>query len=98
MLEHVAVAFLEQLVVRRARHDLHGELRDGLVVDDRAQCTGREDVGLGAVDLVRCDRPRAELGDDAFHALRVDVGDDELRARLVQLLAEEIPDVAASLY
>ena len=98
LLELVAVALLEQLVVRRAGDDLDLELRNRLVVDDRAERARREDVGLHAVDLVGADGTRAELVDDALHALGVDVGDDELRARLVQLLREVVADVPAALH
>src|SRR2546426_6527490 len=43
-LEQIAVPILGELVVRRARHDLHLEPLDGVVVDHRPERAGGEDV------------------------------------------------------
>src|SRR5674476_1006877 len=88
---------LEQHVVRRAGNDLALELRDRLVVDDATKRAWREDVGLHTTDLIGRDGARAELRDDLLHTLGVDIGDDELRAGLVQLLGDVVADMARAL-
>src|SRR5690348_14441533 len=74
LLELFTVTLLEQLIVRGAGDDLHLELGDRLVIDDRAQRAGSEDVRLHAVDLLRRYRTSAELVRDSLHALGIDVG------------------------
>src|SRR5690348_5453838 len=97
LLELFTVTLFEQLIVRRAGDDLDLELRDRLVVDDRTERAGGEDVRLHAVDLLGRDGTSAELVGDSLHALGIDVRDDELRARLVQLFSKVITDMPAAL-
>ncbi len=96
--ELIAVALLGQHVVRRARHDLDLELRDGFVVDGGAQRARRENVGLLAVDRIRRHRSRLELLHHALYARGVDVGHDQLRPFLREELGQVVPDVAGALH
>src|SRR5262249_19041406 len=81
-----------------AGDDLDLELRNRLVVENRAKRARGEDVGLYTINLVGRDGARGELVDDALHTIRIDVGDDELRAGLVQLFREVVADVTAALH
>src|SRR6185369_10139954 len=67
------------------------------VVDDAAQRARGEDIRLDAEDAVVLHRLRAEVFDDALHFPAIDVGDDELRARLMELLAQVRADVPEAL-
>src|SRR5690606_38140779 len=96
--QHVAMPLLAKLVVRGARDDLEAELRDRRVIDDGTECARREDLRLDAIDLVRRNGAGAQLVDHVLHALRVDVGDDELRTDLVQIAAQVAADVTEPLY
>src|SRR5690606_531245 len=78
--------------------DLEAELRDRRVIDDGTECARREDLRLDAIDLVRRNGAGAQLVDHVLHALRVDVGDDELRTDLVQIAAQVAADVTEPLY
>src|SRR5690606_28352276 len=67
-------------------------------IDDGTECARREDLRLDAIDLVRRNGAGAQLVDHVLHALRVDVGDDELRTDLVQIAAQVAADVTEPLY
>ena len=74
---------LGELIVRPARHDVHLELWQRLIVDDPAQRARREDVGLGSIDRVGLDRLRPEVDDYALDLGGVDIARDQLRPFLI---------------
>ena len=94
----VPVARLGELVVRGARDDGRLEPRDGRIVERRAERARREHFALDAEDVLERHHLRAELAVRALGLERVDVGDRELRARRVQLLAQVVADVTDPLH
>ena len=95
--EGVAVSLLLELVVGRAGDDVHLEHLQRVVVDDRAEGTGGEDVRLGRVHVLGRNRLRAELLDHPVDFVVVDVAHDQLRAVVMEVFAEVVPHVAAPL-
>ena len=69
-----------------------------VVVERRAERARREHVALDLEDLVERHDRRAELALRALGLERIDVGDGELGARRVELLAEVVADVADALH
>ncbi len=92
------MTLLQQLVVGGARDYLDLQLRDRIIVDDPAERARREDVRFHAVDLIGLHGARTEIVHHALHALGVDVGHHELRARLVQLPGQIVAHVPRALH
>ncbi len=97
-MQRIAVPLLVQLVVGRAGDNVDLEQRYGVVVDDGSQRTGSKDVRIDRIDVVRCHSRRAEFVNHLLHLPVVDVANHELGTFLVEMLAEVVADVPASLH
>ncbi len=93
----MAVLGASQHVVGRAGDGRAGQLREGVVVDDRAQRAGGEDVAGDRVDLGGVGGLGAEVADRPGDVVEVDVGDGQPHARLVEQAAELVADLAGAL-
>jgi hypothetical protein len=87
-----------QHVVGPPAHDFALQLGEGFVVDDGAQGAGGENIGVHAVDGVPFHGGGLKFLNAAEDALAHHVGDDELRAGLAQVLAQEVAHIAHALH
>ncbi len=71
--EFIAVAFFEELVVRRAGDNLHFEPRNRFIIDHASERAGGKDVTFLRDNLLRVHRCRIKLIDHAAHTLGVHV-------------------------
>ena len=88
---------LGELVVGGAGDDLGAQASDGGVVEDRAECAGRKDVGFDVVDGLGSDHGGAQFVGEALRARRVVVGHHEDGACFAEMAGERPADIAASL-
>src|SRR5262249_45056996 len=95
--ELIAVARLEELVVRAARDDAAVEARDRAIVDRASERAGREHVARFLHDLLGRRDVRADLASDALDLADLDVGQREPRAAFREVPRELRADAADTL-
>src|SRR5262249_61935712 len=87
----------QQLVVGCTHHQLRTKPRNSLIVENAAERTWREDVGLSIIDVVRGLCLGGEVQHDPLHTLPVHVADDQVDAGLMELLRKVVANMPATL-